>query len=83
MIHLVDADRGLDHARRIMEQLKGSGRKAILALNKIDSIKLERLLPLAADGGFRRLFGDLHDLRADTTASPTSRPRLPPDAGRA
>jgi GTP-binding protein Era len=50
MIHLVDADRGLDpDARRIMEQLKGSGRKAILALNKIDSIKLERLLPLAAE----------------------------------
>lgn len=50
MIHLVDAQRGLDaDARRIMEQLGAAGRKAILALNKIDAIRPERLLPLVAE----------------------------------
>lgn len=50
MIHLVDADRGLDaDARRITEQLAAGGRKAILALNKIDLMKVEKLLPLVAE----------------------------------
>ncbi|BBK41919.1 GTPase Era [Allostella vacuolata] len=50
LIHLVDATRGIDpDVRRIMNGLKGSGRKAILALNKIDQIRLERLLPLTAE----------------------------------
>jgi len=50
LIHLVDATRGIDpDVRRIMDGLKGSRRKAILALNKIDQIRLERLLPLTAE----------------------------------
>ena len=49
-IHLVDAERGFDaDSRRITEQLVASGRKAILALNKIDLLKPERLLPLVAE----------------------------------
>lgn len=50
MIHLVDAERGFDaDTRRITEQLSASGRKAMLALNKIDLLKPERLLPLVAE----------------------------------
>jgi GTP-binding protein Era len=45
---LVDAARGLDpDARRIVDALKARGRKAALALNKIDLVRPEKLLPLA------------------------------------
>lgn len=39
--------RGADDVERVIEGLKGAGRKAILALNKIDLIKREELLALA------------------------------------
>jgi GTP-binding protein Era len=45
---LVDAMRGIDaDTRRIIDGLKAQNRKAVLALNKIDAVKRERLLPLA------------------------------------
>ena len=47
-IVLVDAARGLDDdTRQILERLKGTGRRIVLALNKIDLVKRETLLPLA------------------------------------
>ena len=47
---LVDASRGLDaDTRRILDGLKAAGkRRAVLALNKIDKVKREALLPMAA-----------------------------------
>lgn len=61
--------------RRIVDQIKKSGRRAILALNKIDLIRRDKLLELAAqfdaEGCFEQIFmvsaetGDgLEDLRA-------------------
>ena len=49
VVLVIDARRGLDaDTTRIVEGLKASHRKAILALNKIDLIKRESLLTLAA-----------------------------------
>jgi GTP-binding protein Era len=46
---LVDALKGLDsNTRRIRESLVKSGRKALVAINKIDQVSHESLLPLAA-----------------------------------
>jgi GTPase len=61
VVVLVDAARGIDtDVRRIVDRLKGAGRHAILALNKIDLVKRERLLPLAdalsTEGRFDRIF---------------------------
>lgn len=48
IVLLVDAARGLDDdTLRIVEGLKGAGRKAIAAINKVDAVARERLLPLA------------------------------------
>jgi GTP-binding protein Era len=45
---LVDAARGIDdNTRRIVERLKEGGRETILALNKIDLIRRDKLLILA------------------------------------
>ena len=45
---LIDAKKGVDEdVSRIIEGLKAAGRKAILAINKIDTIKRETLLALA------------------------------------
>ena len=45
---LVDASRGIDEdARRILAALKERGRRSILALNKIDLVRRDRLLGLA------------------------------------
>jgi GTP-binding protein Era len=47
---LVDATRGLDaNTRRIREGLARAGRKALIAINKIDMVAPEKLLPLAAE----------------------------------
>ncbi len=61
VVLLVDAARGLDDdTRRIVEGLKDAGRRAVLALNKIDAVAREALLGLAArlnaDGGFTDTF---------------------------
>ena len=50
VVVLVDASRGLDDdTRAIVERLKGTQRRRVLALNKIDLVKRERLLPLAGE----------------------------------
>ena len=47
---LVDATRGLDgNVREIFRGLEESGRRALVAINKVDAVKRERLLPLAAE----------------------------------
>jgi GTP-binding protein Era len=48
VVLLVDAARGVDEdTRQIVERLKAVGRKAVLALDKIDLVKRESLLGLA------------------------------------
>ncbi len=49
VVLVADARQGLDDdTMRIVEGLKENGRKAVLALNKVDDIKREKLLPIAA-----------------------------------
>ena len=49
VVLVADARQGLDDdTMRIIEGLKQNGRKAVLALNKVDDIKREKLLPIAA-----------------------------------
>ncbi len=48
IVVLVDAARGIDaDTRRIIDGLKAAGRRAVLALNKVDLVAPPRLLPLA------------------------------------
>ncbi len=54
VVHLVDAARAAkrgvdDDSRRIIDGLARNGRKAVLALNKIDRVKPPALLPIAAE----------------------------------
>jgi GTP-binding protein Era len=61
VVVLVDAARGLDRDTRIiLDRLKTSGRVAVLALNKVDAVRREHLLPLAEALGreaeFARIF---------------------------
>jgi len=61
VVVLVDASRGIDaDTRRIIDGFKAVGRRAILALNKIDIVKPEKLLGLTAtlakDGIFEPIF---------------------------
>jgi GTP-binding protein Era len=61
IVLLVDAAEGLDDSvTAIVAQLKAQKRRAILALNKIDALKRDRLLALAqsldAEGLFDRVF---------------------------
>jgi GTP-binding protein Era len=61
IVLLVDASRGVDaDTRRILAGLKSSGRRAVLALNKIDLVRPEMLLKLAqtldAEGVFDAVF---------------------------
>lgn len=61
VVLVVDALRPADRdTQRIVDGLKGQGRQAVLALNKIDRIKRVRLLELAArfeaEGIFERIF---------------------------
>ena len=58
---LVDAARGVDaDTRGILARLKAEGRQAVLALNKIDLVKKDNLLSIAAaldgEGLFDRIF---------------------------
>jgi len=56
---LVDAARGIDaNTGRILDGLRESGRKAVLVLNKIDTIKREKLLGLSAELNATGLFSD-------------------------
>src|SRR5271165_6380315 len=61
VVLLVDADDGLtDEVRAIIGELKKRNRRAVLALNKVDALKREKLLALAqaldAEGIFERIF---------------------------
>ncbi len=48
VVVLIDANRGIDRdSQRIIDGLGEQNRTAILALNKIDTVKRDRLLPLA------------------------------------
>jgi GTPase len=48
VVLLVDAARGVDEdSRRIIDGLKAAGRRAVLALNKVDLVRPEKLLGLA------------------------------------
>ncbi|HZB91246.1 MAG TPA: GTPase Era [Stellaceae bacterium] len=48
VVLLVDAERGIDEdTRRIIDGLKSAGRRAVLALNKVDLVEPLALLPLA------------------------------------
>ena len=50
VVVLVDAARAIDDdTRSILERLKGTQRRRVLAFNKIDLVKRERLLPLAGE----------------------------------
>jgi GTP-binding protein Era len=65
---LADASRrGLDDdTRRIVEGLKAAGRQAILALNKIDLVKPEKLLALAQKYNAEGIFTDIFMISATT-----------------
>jgi len=91
VVVLVDAARGIDaDARRIIDGLKGAGRRAVLALNKIDLVERPKLLPLAdrlaKDGIFDAVFmvsalsGDgVADLKRHLAAALPAGPWLYPE----
>jgi GTP-binding protein Era len=67
VVLLVDAQKGVTHdARRIVEGLEKAGRKAILALNKIDLVKRDKLLELAAALNESGIFTDIFMISAAT-----------------
>ncbi|MEN8197566.1 MAG: GTPase Era [Pseudomonadota bacterium] len=67
VVLLVDAQKGVTHdARRIVEGLEKAGRKAILALNKIDLVKRDKLLELAATLNESGIFTDIFMISAIT-----------------
>ncbi|MBF0561493.1 MAG: GTPase Era [Alphaproteobacteria bacterium] len=67
VVLLVDAGRGLDDdTGRIVAGLKKSGRSAILALNKIDVIRREKLLELAAQFSAHDIFKQIFMISAQT-----------------
>jgi GTPase len=88
---LVDAARGIGlDTRRILDRLAERGRKSILALNKIDLVRRDRLLGLAADlakdGNFDPVFmisglsGDgVDDMRRHLAAAAPPGPWLFPE----
>lgn len=92
LVLVVDAGKGIcSETADIIETLKVRNIKAILALNKIDAVKLEKLLPLAKEmdeiGVFSKIFmisarkgdgvEDLKTFLADT--APVSPWMFPPD----
>lgn len=65
VVVLVDSERGITRdARRIVEGLKQAGRKAILALNKIDLVRRDKLLGLAAELDSTGVFTDVFMISA-------------------
>jgi GTP-binding protein Era len=68
VVLLVDAARKSVDAdtRSIITTLRDSGRQAILALNKIDLIKRDKLLALAADLNAEGIFSDVFMISAET-----------------
>ena len=67
VVLLVDAQKGVTpDARRIVEGLEKAGRKAILALNKIDLVRRDKLLELAATLNESGVFTDIFMISATT-----------------
>lgn len=67
VVLLVDAQKGVTpDARRIVEGLQKAGRKAILALNKIDLVRRDKLLELAATLNESGVFTDIFMISATT-----------------
>lgn len=68
VVLVVDAARKTigEDARAIIDGLKKAGRKAILALNKIDMVKREKLLALAAELDASGIFTDVFMISAET-----------------
>jgi GTPase len=91
VVLLVDAARGVDEdTRRILDGLKAAGRRAVLALNKVDLVEPQRLLPLTdglrREGIFDAVFmisaltGDgVEDLRRHLAAALPQGPWLYPE----
>lgn len=67
-ILLADASKGRinDDTRAIIERLKAQERKAVLVLNKIDMVKKEKLLELAASLSAEGIFSDVYMISALT-----------------
>ncbi len=65
-ILLVDASKGRvnDDTRAIIERLKQTGRKIVLALNKIDMVKKEKLLEFAQTLSAEGIFSDVYMVSA-------------------
>ena len=64
---LVDAERGTDrNTRGILEKLKKSKRKALLAINKVDLVRKSDLLKLSSDLNETGLFTDTFMISATT-----------------
>jgi GTP-binding protein Era len=64
---LIDAQRGIDDdVRLILDGLKQQTRKAVAALNKVDSVRRESLLGLAAALDAEGLFGEIFMISALT-----------------
>jgi GTP-binding protein Era len=67
IVVLVDAQAGVgEDTRRIVAGLKTAGRRAILALNKIDLVRREKLLGLAAELNAEGIFTDTFMISAET-----------------
>lgn len=68
IVLLVDAERKSidDDTKRIIDGLKAAGRKAILAINKVDAVKREKLLGLAAELNALYDFTDTFMISAQT-----------------
>lgn len=67
VVLLIDAQKGVTgDARRIVDGLVKAGRKAILALNKIDLVKREKLLALTATLNESGIFTDIFMISAAT-----------------
>jgi GTP-binding protein Era len=68
VVLVVDASRKTigEDARSIVDGLKKAGRRAILALNKVDLVKREKLLGLAAELDSTGIFTDVFMISAET-----------------
>lgn len=67
VVLLVDAQKGVTHdVRRIVDGLEKAGRKAVLALNKIDLVRRDKLLELASTLNESGVFTDIFMISAAT-----------------
>lgn len=67
VVLLVDTQKGVTHdVRRIVDGLEKAGRKAILALNKIDLVRRDKLLELASILNESGVFTDIYMISAAT-----------------